>query len=162
MFRSELSHLICLHWFQKSHTITEAFGGGAVDGGIGIAVDARGNAYVIGSTTSNDFPTLYPIQPTPVTPSLNAFVSKLNADGSGLVYSTHLGGSATDFGEGIALDIRGNAYVVGSTSSADFPTTPEAFQREIRDAIQDAFITKVGNLRYRFCSYSIGVLRQKH
>jgi Beta-propeller repeat len=124
-------------------------GGSILDGGTGIAVDVRGNAYVIGSTNSNDFPTLDPVQPTPVTPSLNAFVSKLKGDGSGFVYSSHLGGSATDFGQGIALDIRGNAYVIGSTSSADFPTTPEAFQKELRGVSDDAFITKVGNLRYR-------------
>ncbi len=124
-------------------------GGSLLDGGTGIAVDARGNAYVIGSTNSNDFPTLNPVQPAPVTPSLNAFVSKLKDDGYGFVYSTHLGGSASEFGQGIALDIRGNAYVVGSTSSADFPTTPEAFQKELRGVSDDAFITKVGNLRYR-------------
>jgi beta-propeller repeat-containing protein len=113
-------------------------------------VDARGNAYVTGRTNSDDFPILNPVQPTPPPSSLNAFVSELNADGSGFVYSTHLGGTTTDLGEGIAVDIRGNAYVVGITSSADFPITPEAFQREIRGVIiQDAFITKVGNLRYR-------------
>jgi hypothetical protein len=122
-------------------------GGSALDGGTGIAVDVRGNACVIGSTNSNDFPTLNPVQPTPVTPSLNAFVSKLKSDGSGFVFSTHLGGSASEFGEGIALDFRGNAYVVGSTTSADFPTTPEAFQEELRGLSQDTFITKVGNLR---------------
>jgi Beta-propeller repeat len=124
-------------------------GGSALDGGTGIAVDARGNAYVIGSTNSNDFPTLNPVQPTPVTPSLNAFVSKLMADGAGFVYSTPLGGSASEFGLAIAVDIRGNAYVVGSTSSVDFPTTPEAFQTGLRGVMDDAFITKVGNLRSR-------------
>jgi Beta-propeller repeat len=124
-------------------------GGSGVDEGTGIAVDVRGNAYVTGRTNATDFPTLNPVQPIPVPPSFNAFLSKLKADGSGFVYSTHLGGSGLDLGEGIAVDIRGNAYVVGSTTSADFPTTPEAFQKEIRDAIQDAFITKIGNLRSR-------------
>jgi Beta-propeller repeat len=124
-------------------------GGRVLAAGTGIAVDARGNAYVTGRTSSNDFPTLDPVQPTPPSSLLNAFLSKLKADGSGFVYSTHLGGSGSDSGEGIALDVRGNAYVVGSTISADFPTTPEAFQRELRGVSQDAFITKVGNLRYR-------------
>jgi Beta-propeller repeat len=123
-------------------------GGSGFASGTGIAVDARGNAYVTGSTNSDDFPILNPVQPTPPPSSLNAFLSKLKVDGSGFVYSTHLGGTTTDLGEGIAVDIRGNAYVVGSTSSADFPTTPEAFQNELR-VLQDAFITKVGNLRYR-------------
>jgi Beta-propeller repeat len=122
-------------------------GGSGADEGTGIAVDARGNAYVTGRTNATDFPTLNPVQPTPVPPSFNAFLSKLKADGSGFVYSTLLGGSGLDLGGGIALDIRGNAYVVGSTSSADFPTTPEAFQTELRGVMDDAFITKVGNLR---------------
>jgi Beta-propeller repeat len=123
-------------------------GGSGLDEGIGIAVDARGNAYVTGRTNATDFPILNPVQPTPPPSSLNAFLSKLKPDGSGFVYSTHLGGTTTDLGEGIAVDIRGNAYVVGSTSSADFPITSEAFQNELRFP-QDAFITKVGNLRHR-------------
>jgi Beta-propeller repeat len=124
-------------------------GGSTLDIGAGIAVDARGNAFVTGFTNSNDFPTLNPVQPTPGTPFSNAFVSNLQADGSGFVYSTYLGGNFADSGAGIAVDVRGNAYVVGSTNSADFPTTPEAFQRELRGPIQDAFITKLGNLGYQ-------------
>src|SRR5262249_49683866 len=60
-----------------------------------------------------------------------AFVAKLNAAGSGLIYSTYLGGSATDVGYGIALDPTGDAYVVGSTNSTNFPTTPGAYQSSL-------------------------------
>jgi hypothetical protein len=123
-------------------------GGSTRDVGAGIAVDARGSAYVTGITRSNDFPTLNPLQPTPGISISKAFVSNLQADGSGFVYSTFLGGSFADSGAGIAIDVQGNAYVVGSTISVDFPTTPEAFQRELRGQIQDAFITKIGNLGY--------------
>jgi hypothetical protein len=114
-------------------------GGSASDGGSGIAVDFRGNAYVTGSTNSSDFPIQDPLQPafgggTPRPPfgSLpsDAFVAKLAPNGTALVYSTYLGGSDYDVGSGIAVDLRGNAYVTGDTSSADFPT---------RDALQPGF-----------------------
>jgi len=93
----------------------------------GIAVDASGNAYVTGSTNSTDFPTVNPLQSTCV-PALppgycnTAFVSKLNAEGSALVYSTYLGGSHYDLATGIAVDSSGNAYVTGYTTSTDFPS----------------------------------------
>ncbi|HKS95644.1 MAG TPA: SBBP repeat-containing protein [Terriglobia bacterium] len=87
----------------------------------GIAVDSAGNAYVAGYTPSNDFPTRNAIQMSNHG-FINAFVSKLNASGSALVYSTYLGGHANDFGHAIAVDSAGNAYVTGSASSSDFPT----------------------------------------
>ena len=103
------------------------FGNG--DGGGGIAVDASGSAYVTGITHSPDFPTANPLQPALGTPGGNAFITKLTADGSALVYSTYLGGSGVngDTGNAIAVDQYGNAYVTGFTSSADFPTL-NAFQ----------------------------------
>jgi hypothetical protein len=115
-------------------------GGSGFDQGVGIAVDAAGNAYVTGTTVSNDFPTKNAIQPA-YAGGADAFVTKINADGSALVYSTYLGGSLQDFGGGIAVDTAGNAYVTGRTESADFP---------IKNAIQptyagagDAFVTKI-------------------
>ena len=90
-------------------------------GGQGIAVDSYGNAYVTGYTYSTDFPTVNPLQPSPGG-EYDAFVAKLNPTGSALVYSTYLGGSSDDFGFGIAVDVAGNAYVTGWTSSSDFPT----------------------------------------
>jgi hypothetical protein len=99
--------------------------------GSSITVDSSGHAYVTGATQSTDFPTT----PGAFQPSLrsldfdtNAFVTKLNAKGSALIYSTYLGGSISEVGFGIALDRFGNAYVSGRTDSMDFPTTLGAFQ----------------------------------
>jgi hypothetical protein len=96
-------------------------GGDYYDSGSGIAVDSSGNAYVTGYTYSSDFPTANPLQAS-LNGKENAFVSKLNSTGSALAYSTYLGGSGSDAGNGIAVDSAGNAYVAGSTSSTDFPT----------------------------------------
>ena len=96
-----------------------------------IAVDSAGNAIVTGDTESSDFPvTPGAIQSTfhgkivfgPETFG-DSFVTKVNAGGSGLVYSTYLGGANRDVGMALALDAAGNAYVTGITESADFPTT---------------------------------------
>jgi hypothetical protein len=97
-------------------------GGSGHDGGRSIAVDAAGNAYVTGPTGSTDFPTVHPLQPA-LNGCCDAFVAKLNAAGSALVYSTYLGGSGNDYGAGIAVDAAGNAYVTGGGDSTDFPTT---------------------------------------
>jgi hypothetical protein len=96
-------------------------GGSVDDWGLGIAVDSSGNAYVTGETESTDFPTANPLQAS-LNGGANVFVSKLNATGSALVYSTYLGGSTRDVGSGIAVDSSGNAYVAGYTSSNNFPT----------------------------------------
>jgi hypothetical protein len=96
-------------------------GGNGFSEGTGIAVDGSGSAYVIGYTESTNFPTANPIQRTNHGNG-DAFVTKLTPDGSGLVYSTYLGGSGKDQGNGIAVDDSGNAYVTGFTSSSDFPT----------------------------------------
>ena len=96
--------------------------GGGNDQKTAIAVDAAGNAYVTGSPASADFPVTPGAFQTISSGGAPAFVSKLNADGSALVYSTYLGGSGQEIATGIALDSSGNAYVTGSTYSADFPT----------------------------------------
>ena len=104
----------------------------AGDQGAGIAVDASGNAYVTGSTVSTDFPTTLGAFQTNIRGWENAFVTKLNSDGTALLYSTYLGGSGGayvgDQGHGIALDTQDNIYVTGTTGSSDFPVTPNAFQ----------------------------------
>jgi hypothetical protein len=107
----------------------------------GIAVDAAGNAYVAGRTGSSDFPTTPGALQGTLGGSPDVFVTKLNATGTALVYSTFLGGSGFEDGLGIALDPAGNAYVTGSTGSSDFPTTPGAYQRTSHGA--DAFVTEL-------------------
>ena len=94
----------------------------------GIAVDSAGNAYVTGSTSATDFPTKNAFQATAGGGHGDAFVTKLNATGSALVYSTYLGGSGQDYATGIAVDGSGDAYVTGNTDSTNFPTTPGSLQ----------------------------------
>jgi hypothetical protein len=96
-------------------------GGSDNDEGTGIALDSSGNAYVAGDTSSNNFPTVHPLQAAQGGKT-NAFVAKLNAAGNGLEYSTYLGGKGDDEAGGVAADSAGNAYVAGTTTSADFPT----------------------------------------
>jgi beta-propeller repeat-containing protein len=118
-------------------------GGSDFEEGRGIALDSSGSAYVTGGTSSTNFPTsTEAFQTTFGGGFLDTFVSKLNPDGSALVYSTYLGSSDFDEGLGIALDSSGNAYVTGGTSSTNFPTTPGAFQTTL-GGFQDAFVTKL-------------------
>ena len=117
-------------------------GNGFGDYGSGIALDSSGNAYVTGQTTSSDFPTTMGAFQTTKPGILNAFVSKLNSRGSMLVYSTYLGGSTEDYGHGIAVDSSGNAYVAGSTTSSNFPTTAGAFQTTLAGT-ENAFVSKI-------------------
>jgi len=116
-------------------------GGSGDDRGYGIAVDASGNAYVTGPTHSNDFPTANALQASRGGGLRDVFVTKLDATGSALIYSTYLGGLGDDRGYGIAVDPLGNAYVTGSTDSTDFPTA-NAFQME-NGGNDDAFIAKL-------------------
>lgn len=92
--------------------------------GYAIAVDASGNAYVTGLTQSTDYPTLNPIQPLNGSGfGIDVFLTKLNSQGSALVYSTYLGGQGSDVARGIALDSANNVYITGSTDSLEFPLT---------------------------------------
>jgi hypothetical protein len=116
-------------------------GGSGANNGIGIAVESSGNAYVSGSTNSSDFPTTPGAFQTTFEGSYKAFVTKINATGSALIYSTYLGGSSYDGGSGIAVDGEGNSYVTGYTESTDFPVTPGAFQTTFKGSA-DAFVTK--------------------
>ncbi len=111
--------------------------------GNGIAVDSAGSAYVTGATTSTTFPTIAGAFQTTLGGNQNAFVSKLSADGSALIYSTYLGRSGPDGGAGIAVDSAGSAYVTGDTSSTTFPTTADALQATYGGGGLDAFITKL-------------------
>ncbi len=100
-------------------------GGNSLDYAVGLSVDATGNAYVIGWTSSANFPIANALQPTKRGVN-DAFISKLNATGSAFVYSTFLGGWQDDYGEAIAADPSGNAYAAGFTYSTDFPTVNAA------------------------------------
>jgi hypothetical protein len=117
-------------------------GGNSGDYGSGIAVDSAGNAYISGATFSTDFPTVNAIQPTFGGGSDDGFVTKINADGSALVYSTYLGGSNDDAASAIAADSAGNGYITGQTTSTDFPTV-NAIQPSYRGGDGDAFVTKI-------------------
>jgi beta-propeller repeat-containing protein len=127
-------------------------GGGSFDDGRGIAVDASGAAAVTGLTFSPDFTAGCTAPCTVLDASLggaqDAFVTKLNSLGNGLVYSTYLGGSGTnnEIGLGIAVDAAGAAYVTGSTSSTDFTTTTGAFQTTLGGGGGDAFVTKIAEI----------------
>jgi hypothetical protein len=97
-------------------------GGSGTDNVEGIALDSSGNAYVTGQTYSTDFPTAGAIQAfNGGNQDSDAFVTEINSSGSALVYSTSLGGSSMDGGNGIAVGSSGNAYVTGFTRSVDFP-----------------------------------------
>jgi beta-propeller repeat-containing protein len=119
-------------------------GGGGLDQGYGIAVDSAGDAFVTGFTTSTNFPTANAIQPASGG-GTDAFVTKVNPLGTGLDYSTYLGGSGNDYGSGIALDSlpTPNTYVTGYTNSTNFPTTSGAFQTAFGGGSLDAFVTKI-------------------
>jgi hypothetical protein len=120
---------------------------------LGIAVDSSGSAYVTGITTALDFPTTPGAFQTVNKASIDigtAFVTKLSADGSSLVYSTYLGGSTGEddsgatFGTGaIAVDASGSAYVTGVTLSANFPTTAGALNTTCNSPCDDAFVSKL-------------------
>src|SRR5262249_41084526 len=118
-------------------------GGNTYDYGFGIAVDAAGDAYVTGDTASTNFPTANAVQPV-FGGVEDAFVAKLTAGGMTLAYSTYLGGSGVDYGQGIAVAPTGAAYVAGSTDSKNFPVTASAFQTPPGGGdLSDAFVTKL-------------------
>ena len=115
-------------------------GGAAVDNGGRVTVDSGGNAYVLGFTSSTDFPTTAGAFDTTANGAFDGTLTKLNAAGSALVYSTYFGGNDFDGGAGLVVDSAGNAYVAGSTPSANFPTTPGAYDTTFNNG--DAFLTK--------------------
>nr|AIF01468.1 cell surface glycoprotein (s-layer protein) related protein [uncultured marine group II/III euryarchaeote KM3_148_H03] len=105
-------------------------GGSDTDKGYGGALDALGNVYVTGDTESNDFPTTSGAYDTTYNSGSSPviFVFKLNNLGTDLIYSTYVGADInSSLGRGIAVDLSGNAYVAGQTSSPGFPTTEDAY-----------------------------------
>ena len=117
-------------------------GGSGDDESFGIAIDGAGNAYVTGRTSSTtNFPTLAPAQLLYGGGTNDAFAAKMCPAGSALIYSTYLGGAGDDQGKGIAINGAGNAYLTGSTRSANFPTLGP-FQATL-GGVSDAFVTKL-------------------
>ena len=115
----------------------------------GIAVDSSGNAYVTGTTTSKNFPVTsgvfqHDCKLKSDGTCTSAFVTKLNALGTRVLYSSYLGGHGTQSGEGIALNPSGNAFVVGQTDAKDFPTTAGSAQ-PVPAGAQDAFVAQVSS-----------------
>jgi Beta-propeller repeat len=122
-------------------TFSTYLGGESFDTATAVALDATGNIYLVGWTQSPNFPTLAPLQPTMQGVDGDAFVTKINAAGSAILYSTFLGGTLAQAALGVAVDTAGNAYVAGSTTSADFPVTPGAF--DTTSSTGGAFISKL-------------------
>ncbi len=131
-------------------------GGASVDSGRGVAVDPSGNAYITGYTTSSEpeFPAVAGPDLT-FNGSYDAFVAKVNADGTSLVYCGYIGGSGSDYGAAIAVDGQGHAYVTGMTYSTaeTFPVVvgPDL----ILNGNRDAFVAKVSpdGTALDYCGY---------
>jgi hypothetical protein len=115
-------------------------GGADLDQGRAIAVDSASNAYVVGFTSSTNFPTVNAFKPAHPTFEEDGFLTKINATGSGLIYSTYLGGKNIDEARGVAVDPTGSVYVTGFTFSSDFPTA-NPMQPALLGT-EDCFITK--------------------
>jgi hypothetical protein len=125
-------------------TYSTYLGGSADDEPIWSDIDRAGNFYVTGITFSPDFPTTpRSFQPAFGGGDADAFVTKLNRSGSGLVWSTYLGSDGFDVAIGLDVDRRGNVVVTGETDSPGFPTTPGAFQPAFAGGPTDAFVTKL-------------------
>jgi hypothetical protein len=122
-------------------------GGSELDRCGGLALDALGNPFLTGSTQSPDFPLMGPVDPDSQD-SEEAFVAKLSADGTSLLWSTYLGGGGSDSGQGLALDALGNAVIVGWTGSLDFPTTAGAFDTSYNGYHSDVFVAKLDTLNH--------------
>jgi predicted extracellular nuclease len=115
-------------------------GGSGNESGIGLAVDPSGNAYVVGQTTSTNFPTASPIQASN-NGLADVFLTKLTASGNAMVYSTYLGGGGEDVGNDIAVNSAGDAFITGQTASSNFPT---ASPRQANNGgSSDAFVTRI-------------------
>lgn len=131
-------------------TYSTYLGGSSNDYGNAIATDASGNAYIVGYTSSTTFPTKVGAYQTQCSGgcsggNTDAFITKIDPTGTSLIYSTYLGGAGKEYGNGIAVDAAGNAYVVGQTFSSNFPVTPGVFQESCSSSCTnaDAFVTEL-------------------
>ncbi len=119
-------------------------GGTVAEYAYGLAVDPSGDAFVSGWTASSDYPATPGAFQTTLGGSQDAFLFELNPTGTNLLYSTYLGGSSIEYGQGLAMDGSGGLYITGMTTSANFPTTAGAYQTVIGDTggFGDAYVTK--------------------
>jgi uncharacterized protein (TIGR03437 family) len=126
-------------------------GGSGDEDAFAIALDSGGAAYITGQTASADFPTLNAAQ-SKLAGTSNMFVAKVNGDGASLAYSTYLGGSGADAGNGIAVDTAGSAYVIGTATSTDFPLA-DAFQSKNAGASNAVVASLDAGGAVQFASY---------
>src|SRR5581483_4303917 len=119
-------------------------GGANTDNASGIAVDSAGNAFVVGSTSSVNFPTTQGSLQPQLSGSFDVFVARFSASGA-LVYSTFLGGLDTDTGRAIAVDSFDQAYVTGTTFSTTFPTTAGVLQPTKSAGVTTPFVAKINS-----------------
>ncbi|MHB1001082.1 MAG: DUF7948 domain-containing protein [Armatimonadota bacterium] len=117
-------------------------GGTSIDYSYDIDVDDDGYAYIVGNTTSSDYPTTQDAFDTSYNSAGDGFITKLNSSGTDLVYSTYLGNSGSDTASGIAVDSEGCAYITGIPGGYDFPVTPDALYKDY-DRYWRTFITKL-------------------
>ncbi len=150
---------------QGNGLVYSGFLGGEENDSVeGVAVDSAGIAYVTGGTKSIGFPTTINAYQGTRAGDTDGFLTKINPSGSGLLYSTYVGGSGTDRISSVAIDSSGNAYLAGFTGSADFPTE-NAFQNSFGGSF-DAFVAKIdtnasGLSSLLLCSYLGGIADDK-
>ncbi len=150
-FGGGLSEVCFITKLKGSSLLYSTYLGGNAGGGGGtrgdyatsIKVDSSGNAYVTGHTTSTNFPVTAGALQTTRQGTQSAFVTVLNATGTGLLWSTYFGGNGTDSANGMVIDASRNVYITGRTSSTNFPTTAGAFQTTFQGGNTDAFIAKM-------------------
>jgi hypothetical protein len=115
-------------------------GGGSHDYGFGLAIDGIGNAYVTGYTESSAFPTTAGAYDTSYNTGSDVFVTVLNAAGNALLCSTFLGGTGGEVGYEAAVDIYGDVYVSGTTTSTNFPCTTDTYDNTYNGGLMDVFV----------------------
>ena len=138
--------------FDGSDLLYSTFiGGSDHDSGSGITIDRENNAYVTGYTNSVDFPTTSGCYDDSNNggsySNADAYILKLNVDGSDLLYSTFIGGTDTDVGFDLDIDSENNAYITGYTSSEDFPTTSGCYDDSYNGDLNDVFVVKLSLLK---------------
>jgi len=129
-------------------TYSTYLGGSGTDVAFGIALasDGSGDVYVVGKTSSSDFPTHNPLQPLVTGSTESGFLTKLNSSGTALAFSTYIGGSAGDLAGAVAVDSSNNVYVTGQTFSSTFFTTTGAYQTtcgSCSNGNSNAFVTVI-------------------